>query len=194
MKNKIFYLYLSLLLFVNCSTTIDYVQGFTYINDFNKSRLPINFILDASLEDKMFQSVLNRAEIFWQDNIDVPLVAHDRLNFVLILNADNDIYASNLIETRHWIGFAIIDKTNKILSVDKIYISAKKLQSAPFAKKWRVLAHEIGHVFGLAHDIEQGSVMYPLVFDEINSYLGVTTLEPYLSIEDKLFLETVYAK
>jgi hypothetical protein len=191
MKNLFFLLAISLF---NCATTKDSNTGFTYIKDFNKSHIPIFFELDDSLKEEMFESILERAEIFYQNYLpNNTFFDKKSVNVIPIINVDNnDILYNHFISTGLY-GLTVIDKKDGVLQPVAIYISAKRLRLLSFSLKWRLFAHEMGHCLGLTHDKLMGSIMFPKLIRLNHSlYPGYTTEIPYLSEEDKQFLMEKY--
>ncbi|MEM9067106.1 MAG: matrixin family metalloprotease [Myxococcota bacterium] len=54
-----------------------------------------------------------------------------------------------------------------------------------------VIAHELGHCFGLGHSVDQRSVMYPVIGGDDLPQPGVTPLPPHVTHDDADALELV---
>lgn len=157
------------------------------ISKFYAERIPI-YLMPSHLFSAQVRQAIERAAIFWNDAL-----KHEAFTMRLVDGGSTvvvDLYAGNESRRRKNKVLAYVtpylDEELKGIKSAAVRINTNLIDQSVFELDvlTHAIAHELGHVLGLRHDSDPGSLMYPKV-------KGLAT-RPYITQNDTKFIRGAY--
>lgn len=145
---------------------------------------PFTFIVDESFITPRVAAALSEAIAFWNQSIPGLFVPLGEVGEGVI------VPVSPCWKLARWeasgscctFGYTRLTTRDAKIWSAAIYIDQSDIDELTNLELWRAMAHELGHVLGLAHDESKLSVMHP----------GLRNRVPMIAIDDAAFVRQRY--